>query len=188
MFANVANPLVICLGDTVGDTFAGYFMDNRAAIAIGVKTLQQLLKDGGKPRGDVYLVATTSEEIGALGACFASKELPGDITFAIDVGPVAEEYQTKLNDEPIIAYQDSRVVYDKKISDKLCAISRDLGQKPQRAVWGNYGCDSSIPKMYGHIAQNVLVCIPTSNTHGYEIIHKNGINKCAELLAAYLKS
>jgi hypothetical protein len=33
-----------------------------------------------------------------------------------------------------------------------------------------------------------LLCIPTENTHGYEIVTKQAIESCAKLLAAFLKS
>ncbi len=171
---------------TVEDCWSGYFMDNRAAIATSLLTLMKMKERGIRPKGDVYFVATTAEEIGALGACYAARTLPGDISVAIDVGPVATEYQTELNDEPIIVYKDSRVVYDKKLSDKLFKQARGLGYSPKAATFGRYGSDSSIAKMYGQIGRNALICIPTENTHGYEVIHQNSIEKCSELLLEFL--
>ena len=161
-------------------------MDNRAAITISLITMMKMKEQGIKPKGDVYFVNTTSEEIGALGACYAARTLPGDIALAIDVGPVAKEYQTELKDDPIIVYKDSRIVYDKKLSDRLFKDAQKLGYAPKAACFGSYGSDASIAKMYGQIARNVLICIPTENTHGYEIIHQNGIEKCSELLLRFL--
>lgn len=172
--------------ERVGDCWAGYFMDNRAAVTTALAALEKMKDRGLRPRGDLYVVGTTAEEIGALGACYAARTLPGDISLAIDVGPVAKEYQIELTDNPIIVYKDSRITYDKKLSDQLFALSQALGQKPKAACFGRYGSDASIAKMYGQTGRNLLLCIPTENTHGYEIIHENGIQKCSELLVKFL--
>lgn len=170
----------------IEDCVAGYFMDNRAAIATALVCMNQFKAHGEKPAGDVYLVATVSEEIGAVGACFASNELPGEITFAIDVGPVAKEYQTELTASPIIVYKDNVTTYDKSICDKLTELAYDNGIEPQQAVFGSYGSDASLAKSYGLTAKAALLALPTENTHGYEIIHKDAISQCAELLYSYL--
>ena len=162
-------------------------MDNRAAIATALVCINHFKVYGEKPGCDVYLVATGSEEIGALGACYASNNLPGDITFAIDVGPVAKEYQTELSASPIVVYKDRVTVYDKEICDKLTEVAFDIGLEPQQAIFGSYGSDASIPKLYGLTPKAALLALPTENTHGYEIIHKDAIYQCAELLYSYLK-
>lgn len=168
------------------DCVAGYFMDNRAAIAAAFVCFNHFKAYKQKPAGDVYLVASVAEEIGGHGACYASNQLPGDITIAIDVGPVAKEYQTELNSSPIIVYKDRVALYDKGVSDRLTEVAYDIGLEPQQAIFGSYGSDASLPKSYGLTAKAALIAIPTENTHGYEIIHRDGINKCAELLYSYL--
>lgn len=167
----------------VGDFLGGYFFDNRAAIAVGLYTLS-LLKT--KPRQDLYFVLTTEEEIGCHGASFASRTLPGYKTIAIDVGPAEKEYAIEFNEQPILVYQDSFGVYTKKLTDDLLKAGRKAKLKPQCATWGNYGSDASASKRYGQSAQSGLVCIPTRNTHGFEIIHRDGIAHAAKLLKAYL--
>ena len=57
---------------------------------------------------------------------------------------------------------------------------------PQTAVWESYGSDASISKRYGQSALSGLVCIATENTHGYEIIPREGLLTCAKLLTAYI--
>ena len=93
------------------DCIAGYYLDNRGAIAVAIEVATRLQKN--KPASDVYFVATTEEEIGAFGATYALKTLPGEVTIAIDVGPVAKEYQTVLSPNPIVAYQDAVATYSK---------------------------------------------------------------------------
>ncbi len=171
----------------VGDCIGGWFMDDRAAIVIAIGATALLKASGAKPATDVWLVATTQEEIGAFGASYAARVLPGDITVAIDVGPVSPEYGTELSKEPIIVYADATGVYTKSVSDRMLALAREMGMRPQTAAWESYGSDASIAKRNGQTAQCGLLCIATENTHGYEIIPRDGLMTCSRLLAEYLK-
>ena len=171
----------------IDDCIGGYFMDDRAAIVIALGSAALMKESGKKPANDVYFVMTTQEEIGAIGASYAAKQLPGTITLAVDVGPVADEYKTKLTPEPIVVYGDAVGVYSKSVSDRLLALAKELGMKPQTAVWESYGSDATISKRYGQSALSGLLCIATENTHGYEIITREGLLSCARLLAAYVK-
>ncbi|PIS01010.1 MAG: peptidase M42 [Chlamydiae bacterium CG10_big_fil_rev_8_21_14_0_10_35_9] len=168
------------------DCIAGYFLDNRAAIAIAIEAIKKVKKQQKDLQRDVYIVATCSEEIGAIGACYASRTLPGDISIAIDVGPVSTEYQTKLNSDPIIVYKDTEAVYDKHISDHILRLGKELKLNPQCAVFSTYASDASISKSKGQSAKAALLCFPVENTHGYEIAHKDSLANCADLLSAYL--
>jgi putative aminopeptidase FrvX len=168
------------------DCIAGYFLDNRAAICVAIEAFKQIRTGNKKPKRDLYFVATCTEEIGAHGASYAARTLPGEITLAIDVGPVAKEYQTTLSADPIIVYQDSAGVYDKKISDRLVVLAENLNMKPQRALFGSYSSDASLAQSRGQSAKAALICFPVENTHGYEITHKESLKKCADLLSSYL--
>jgi putative aminopeptidase FrvX len=171
---------------TFQDCISGYFLDNRAAITIALKAFEKVKMSNKKPKRDIYFVATSSEEIGAHGASYAARILPGAITLAVDVGPVAKEYQTVLSADPIVVYQDSVTVYDKKISDRLVKLGESLGFKPQYATFGTYASDASLAKSRGQSAKCALLCFPVENTHGYEITHKDSLDRCVELLSVYL--
>jgi putative aminopeptidase FrvX len=170
------------------DCIASYFLDNRAAVFIAIETFRNLKKQKKMLQSDVYAVFTCFEEIGAHGACYASRLLPGDISIAIDVGPVAKEYQTVLNDEPIVVYQDGVSVYDKAVSDRLVSLGKKLKFHPQRAVFETYGSDASIAHSRGQAARAALLCFPVENTHGYEITNPESLSRCVDLLSAYLCS
>ncbi|MGB7128296.1 MAG: M20/M25/M40 family metallo-hydrolase [Candidatus Rhabdochlamydia sp.] len=168
------------------DCIAGYFLDNRASIAIALTALKQIKDKNKKPKKDIYFVATCSEEMGAHGASYAARTLSASITLAIDVGPVAKEYNTVLSPSPIIVYQDAIALYDKKICDQMVSLGKNLGLTLQRAVFGSYGSDASLAYSRGQSAKAGLLCFPVENTHGYEIAHKDSLNQCADLLEAYL--
>ncbi len=168
------------------DCIAGYFLDNRAAIAVCICAFKRMKSKKLKPKNDVYLVASCLEEIGGHGASYAARTLPGDLTIAIDVGPVASEYQINLTSDPIIVYQDTFSLYDKETSDHLVKLGKELGQQPQCAILGNYGSDASLAQSRGQTARSALICFSVENTHGYEIMHKESISQCANLLEAFL--
>jgi len=172
----------------IDDCIGGYYMDDRAAVVISLGAAALLKVSGKKPANDVYFVMTTQEEIGAIGASYAARKLPGKVTLAIDIGPVADEYKTELTPEPIIAYGDAVGVYSKSVSDRLLNLAKGLGMEPQTAVWESFGSDASISKRYGQSALSGLLCIATENTHGYEIIPREGLLTCAQLLAEYVKA
>ncbi len=172
----------------IEDCIGGYFMDNRAAIAILIGVAARMKSGGTRPAGDTYLVMTTSEEIGGHGAAYAARTLPGELSLAVDSGPACEEYGVILSDEPVVVYGDVQGLYDKSIADRLLACGRGLGMDPQCAYWQSYASDASMAKALGQTPRAGLLCIPTENTHGYEIIPRNGLHRCVELLAAYLEN
>lgn len=170
------------------DCVAGYFLDDRAALVVALTALKRLKKAKKKPLKDLYFVATSCEEIGAHGASYAARTLPGDTILAVDVAPVAKEYQTILNSSPVVVYQDGCSLYDKKISDQLMHIGHTLGLSPQAAVLGRYGSDASLSQSRGQSAKAALLCFPVENTHGFEITHTESIHNCALLLETFLSS
>ncbi|MEM1282908.1 MAG: M28 family peptidase [Chlamydiota bacterium] len=170
----------------VEDCVAGYFMDNRAAIVVMLETMRRLKESQTTPEVDVYFVASNQEEVGGFGACYASRTLPGETTIALDVGPIAEEYETTLSAAPIIVYGDQVGLYDKSVCDRLLGTSRKLKMETQCAIFSGYGSDASLAKAFGQAGKTGLLCIPTENTHGYEIIHKEAISQCAKLLTSFL--
>ncbi len=130
-----------------GDHLGSYLLDDRAALTALVGAARLLR---GRPHADTYLVATTSEEMGGIGATYASRALPGDLTVALDVGPAeAAENQVDLGGGPVVAYADDAVVYDRAVADALVDVGRELGLDPQTAVWQSSDSDASQSKASG---------------------------------------
>jgi putative aminopeptidase FrvX len=169
----------------LGAHVAGYFLDDRAALTALVHVAAQLREAG--PAGDVHLVATTSEEMGGIGAAYASRTLPGDVTLALDVGPAEAEYQVDVDDGPVVAYADDSVVYDKAIADRLLALGREIGVAAVPAVWQAFDSDASQSKAHGQVARAALVSLPTLSTHGYEVMNAETIERTARLVTEFLR-
>jgi putative aminopeptidase FrvX len=167
-----------------GDFVGSYFLDDRSALTSLIGAAR-LLRDR-RPAADVYLVCTVGEEMGGIGAAYASRMLPGDITLALDIGPVEAEYGVSADSGPVIAYADDAVVYDKAIADHLMALGRELDLDPRAAVWEAFDSDASQSRSSGQAARAALISLPTLSTHGFEVQHRETVGRCARLLAEYL--
>jgi putative aminopeptidase FrvX len=170
----------------IGDYLGCYFMDDRALVVALLDVARALRERSARPPNDVYVVFTTSEEVGGLGGSYASRTLPGHITLGLEVGPTEAEYDTKISGGPIVAYSDAECVYDKSIADRLMNIADRLQVAPQAAVLGAFESDASHAKASGLAAQAGLLCLPTLNTHGYEIIRRDAISEITAVVVEFL--
>jgi putative aminopeptidase FrvX len=172
----------------LGDYLGSYFMDDRAALTALLQTAHQLREQGQRPAGDLYVVCTTNEEIGGVGGSYASRALPGEFTLALEVGPTEAEYSTSVSGGPIIAYSDAQCVYDKNVADQLMDIATELGLSPQPAVLGAFESDASHSKASGLAPKAGLLCLPTLNTHGYEVIARDAIPAMTKVLVEFIRA
>jgi putative aminopeptidase FrvX len=172
----------------IGDYLGCYFMDDRAAVTALLQAARRLRENGQHPASDVYAVFTTNEEIGGVGGSYASRTLPGDLTVALEVGPTEAEYCTTVRGGPIVAYSDAQCVYDKDIADRLMSIGNELGLAPQPAVLGAFESDASHAKATGVSAKAGLLCLPTLNTHGYEVVAREAISAMTDILVEFLRT
>ena len=170
----------------LGDCVCGYNLDCRAGLAAMLEVGLHLRET--RPAQDVYLVASSSEEIGGHGAIYALGRLPVDAAVAVDIAPAAAEYGTTNSGAPIIGVRDSRGLYDARIIERFDALATAGGFGIQTAVLTSYSSDSSIAKTSGAIARAALIGYPGDNTHGYEICAWDGIVNTARLLLAYLEN
>jgi putative aminopeptidase FrvX len=172
----------------VGDYLGSYFMDDRAPATALLQAARALQRDERVPAGDVYLVFTSSEEIGGVGGSYASNSLPGDLTLALEVGPTEVEYGTSVSGGPIVAYSDAECIYDKDIADDLMNIAAELDLSPQPAVLGAFESDASHAKASGISPKAGLLCVPTLSTHGYEVIARDAIPAITDVLVEFVLS
>ena len=172
----------------LGDRVCGYGLDDKGAVAaalISAQVLRETVADrGGVPPSDVYFAITAAEEIGCSGGRYIARTLPVETMIAIEIAPVAPEYEVVMSPAPVINYKD-RFVYHKGLSDRLCAIGDDLGFGHQRSLFRTMGTDAGEAYRSGQIARAACLCFPTENTHGYEMAHFGAILNTGRMLGAY---
>lgn len=170
----------------IGDYVGCYFLDDRAAVTALLKAARLLRERGQRPADDVYFVFTTNEEVGGVGGSYASANLPGTLTLALEVGPTEREYGTTVTGGPIVGYSDALCVYDKDVADRLMEIAAGHGFEPQAAALGAFMSDASHSKANGLTPRAGLLCLPTLSTHGYEVIPRRSIEAVAQIVVDYV--
>ena len=170
----------------VNDAIAAHFLDDRAPVVAALRAAEQLAQRKSDLKQDVYVVLTTNEEETNSGAQYAARTLPGDVCIALEVGPIAEEYGTRLCADPIILTGDENGLYTKAISDDLLAAAIRCGYTPQPALMPGFASDASAVLGSGSSPRAGCLAMPTENTHGYELITGDAMQACTRTLVAYL--
>jgi putative aminopeptidase FrvX len=183
------------------DIIAGYSMDNLAAITCNIILTHRIVKDLVDDFGtinipyDIYIVATTREEIGTEGAHYFVRENRIDRVIGIDIGLVAGfagsiNSDIKLNGGPVIVWQDSngKGVYDYKFCKELANIAEKNDIEYQDGVFETYGSDAGKAQKWLGIP-SALIGIPVMFSHNVpEISSLTQINSAAMLIFEYLKN
>ena len=169
------------LGD---DYLCGYNLDCRAGLAMLVAAAHELAET--PPARDTWLIASSEEEIGGLGAIWSVAQVPAPTVIALDVVPVAAEYQTVNSGDPILPCKDRAGLYHAAMIDHMSVLAAQLGFGVQTAVLTSYASDATLAKASASAARAALIGYAGDNTHGYEISHVDGIINGARLLVAYL--
>jgi putative aminopeptidase FrvX len=170
----------------LGDYVAAYGLDDKASVAVLLLAARMMKEAGQRPSRDTYLCLTSAEETGIAGAPFAARTLPGDTAIAVEVAPVAPEYPIEPGPNPVVIYKDGQGIYDKALSDELCALATRLRLEPQRLAVRCFGSDTSTLFKYGLAGRVAALAFATENTHGCEIAHLDSMVNCARMLVAYL--
>ncbi|ESR27399.1 hypothetical protein [Lutibaculum baratangense] len=170
----------------VGKCLGAHFMDDRALLLSGIIAMRRLRERRSELNRDVYYVCSVKEEVTNSGAQFAAHSLPGNQMIAIEVGPVAQEYQTWLTEQPIISFGDQKGLYSPDLIDEIRETMAMEGIRPQLALLEFFASDASASEASGLKPQTAVICIPTQNTHGFEVIHKGAIDTMARVLVRHL--
>ena len=138
------------------------------------------------PSLDLYFVASTSEEIGLLGAVYAAQQLRPEIAIAIDTSPVAHGTGAVLDARPIIWAREV-VYHDPAECEALALVAAELGFGAQSVLYDGAASDAGGIKRAGLAGRTVAFGFPRDNSHGYEIAHRDALTNVTQLLVAYLR-
>ncbi len=187
--------------DINDDIIAGYSMDNLVALTCLVSLTQKIATGllteyiSLKIPHDVYVVATTREEIGTEGALFFLKNNPIEKAIGIDIAPIEEKAGmvtsgVELNEGPVVVWQEGRGtgVMDHDFCKALTEVAEKTKLKYQNGVFEFYGSDAGKAQKWLGISA-ALIGIPTMFSHNVpEISTLSGIEAAAELVFQYLKN
>ena len=172
----------------IRDCVGAHFLDDRAPVVTALVSARRLAERRDELNGDVLIVLTTNEEETNSGAQYAARTLPGMTCIALEVGPIAAEYDTRLALDPIVLTGDEKGFYSKQVSDGLLEAAARCGYCPQPALMPGFASDASAVLGSGSSPRAGCLAIPTENTHGFEVIMNEGMEACAKTLVEYLVS
>jgi len=181
------------------DIISGYSMDNLVAvtslISLTQKIKSEMLNSSHILSNNIYIVATTREEIGTEGALFFARNKKIDHVVALDIALVAEfsgavSSGIKLKGGPAIIWQERTGVgiLDYNACKRIVKVAEKYNIKYQDAVCEFYGSDAGNAQKWLGIP-SILVGIPVLYSHNVpEISTLSGIEAAATLIFNYLKN
>ncbi len=165
-----------------GEYVASYAIDDKGSVA-GLLDLAGRLTE---PRCDVELVFTSREEIGTVGAAYYAERTEASALIALEVTPVALEYNIDLGPDPVLIVADSYGPLHDALGRELSDAAVAAGLKMRHAVVSNFGSDASSVLRAGNVGRSACLAFATENTHGFEIAHLDGISNCVTVLERWL--
>src|SRR5512143_4083769 len=152
----------------IGDMYSSKTMDDR----VGVYVMLEALRAARSTTADIYVVASTQEEVGLRGAQVSAfgisptVALALDITLAVDTPGVPEpEHVTALGAGTAIKIMDSSAISDPKLVDFFRKLATDRKIKHQIEILPRGGTDAGGMQRVGGGVPVITVSIPTRYVH-----------------------
>ncbi|MDH7506031.1 MAG: M42 family metallopeptidase [Candidatus Acetothermia bacterium] len=174
-----------------GEVVSGKALDDRVGLYVIIEALRRVKRH----RCDVYLVATTQEEVGLRGAHVSGFGISPDIAIAVDVtlacdvpGVSEAEQITRLGQGTAIKLKDAASISNPRLVRRLVDLAEEKGIKYQLEILPRGGTDAGALQLTKEGVAAATVSVPTRNVHTVvEVAHKGDIEASIALLAAFLE-
>lgn len=174
----------------IGDHIVSQAMDNRVACWIAIEACKKLKHHDC----EIHCVFTVQEEVGLRGAVASAYTVKPDIGIGIDVtlaidtpGVPAQDACTKLGEGAAITVMDGSAIGDYDLVETFEATAKKNKIKYQRSILAAGGTDTGGMQRNAGGCKAITLSCPTRYIHTVtEMIHKDDIAGCRDLLAAYL--
>ncbi len=177
--------------EEIGDCVIGKAMDDRVSVFVMIEAMRALKKSAC----DIYVVATTQEEVGLRGATTAAYAVAPDISIALDVtlamdlpGAAGEDRITALGQGTAIKLMDSSAISH----PKLVRFFRDVAEREkipyQLEILPRGGTDAGAMQRVRSGSPAITLSTPTRYVHTVnEMVHKTDLQAGIDLLARVLE-
>ena len=159
------------------------FVDDKACVAVLLNVMKTLREKGITPRRKVYAYFACYEEIG-----HGTTYLPRDTKdfLALDIAPTGPDQNSEEHLVSIFG-KDSRFPYHYEMTAELRACAREAGINYVMDVFTpHYGTDGDASVTAGYDIRHAAIGPGTSNSHGYERTHIDGLRNTYALTMAYI--
>lgn len=191
-YVSVGDCAVFC-GEYVslaGKNVMSKAFDDRIACYIQAEALKRM----DTPYHDVYFVFTVQEEVGLFGSTTASETVRPDLGIAVDITgsfdvPGEEHGNPVLGKGAAVKINDSSVICDAKMTEKLTAYAAEHGIAFQRDALAAGGTDAGAMNKSGGGVKVLGISIPTRYGHSpNSIVNLDDVEACIELLKGFVSS
>lgn len=174
----------------IGETVVSQCLDNRVACWILLRALEQLEHHDCM----VQAVFTVQEEVGLRGAGTAAYDLEPDIGIALDTtlcvdtpGVPNEQHVTDQGAGAALTVMDSASIADVDVLEAFEQVAKKNKIKHQRSILARGGTDAGTIQRAGRGRRTMTLSCPTRYIHTVaEMVHRDDLHACRDLLAAYL--
>lgn len=174
--------------------YLGKAWDDRAGCAVVIEVLRRLVAGGGHPN-QLFVAATTQEEVGVRGATTAANSIRPDIGIAIEGGVTSdtpgsrpEESQVRLGAGPGIFLYDFNAQPNRRLIALIKETARSAGIPLQFDLVQGYGDDSGEIQKSGVGAPTVNIVVPVRYTHAHNgVMDRSDFDRTVDLVVALIK-
>lgn len=159
------------------------FVDDKACAAVLLNVMKTLKEQKISLKRKVYAYFSCYEEIG-----HGTSWLPEDAKdiLSIDIAPTGPDQNSEEHLVSIFA-KDSRYPYHYEMTNELRAAAKEAGVNYVMDVFTpHYGTDGDISIVAGYDIRHSAIGPGTSNSHGYERTHIDGLKNTFDLTMAYI--
>ncbi|MEG0360789.1 MAG: aminopeptidase [Longicatena sp.] len=168
------------------NVYMGKAMDDRSGCYVLAEALKQMQNETYE--NDIYMVATSSEEVGVRGGKLATYQVNPDIVFAIDVANNPELNKNYTNHRLIgkgcmLVHYDKTLAPNEKLLNfvKQCAKRNDLPY--QCDMFGGGGTDAGNASLSRNGKLALVIGIPLRYCHGsYSLVHQDDLEHTIQLV------
>jgi endoglucanase len=184
----------VAFEELAGHRYVGKAWDDRVGCAVVIEALRRLAAEGHP--NQLFVAATTQEEIGLRGAHTAAAVIRPDIGIAIEGGMAGDQPAThpdetngRLGGGPDVFLYDSSALPNRKLVAFLKDTARRLGLPVQADLVSGYGDDSSEIQKAGTGAPTVNIGVPVRYMHVHNgVIDRADFDATVALVVGMIKT
>jgi len=178
--------------EKLGNCYTAKTFDDRVGVYCMLETVRKIKSCPA----DLYVVATTQEEVGLRGAFAASSGIEPDVGIALDVtlandvpGSDGPSEISRLGDGTSLSIMNGASIANPVLFNRMEELAKKHKIPCQKDVLPRGGTDAgALQKVKGGAAV-ITLSIPCRYVHStVETVHKDDVQATTDLLAAYLEN
>ena len=174
--------------------YLGKAWDDRVGCAVILEAMRRLAASGHP--NQLFVAATTQEEVGLRGAHTAAELIRPDIGLAIEGGVTGdspgghpEESQVKLGGGPGLFLYDSSALPNRRMVELAKRAAAKVGAPLQLDLVQGYGDDSAEIQKTGGGAPTVNLVVPVRYTHSHNgVMNRDDFDRMVDVVVAMVQS